>query len=286
MTNKVAVVTDSTAHIPKELTENLPIITIPVHLTWGGKSYRDDVDITPSEFYQRLKVDKETPKTSMASPEEFKRVYADLIGQGYDILSIHVTSKYTRVVDSAQLAADQFPQNKITVLDSESSAMAMGFHVLDAARAAAAGQPLNSCKQAAESARARTRVFFIPSTLEFLRRGGRISNMTALIGSILQFKPILTVRDGSLVVLNRVRTMRNAMTRLADVVTRQIQSETGIHFAFLHSNFPARAQELMDKTLAGLNGNSVKEILVTDISPALGTHIGPEAVGLAYMLHE
>ncbi len=286
MPNKVAVVTDSTAHIPKELTVNLPIITVPVHLTWGGKSYRDDVDITPSEFYQRLKVDKETPKTSMASPDEFHRIYADLIGQGYDILSIHVTGKYTRVVDSAQLAADQFAPNKVEVMDSESSAMAMGFHVLEAARAAAAGEPLRHCKQAAESARDRTRVFFIPATLEFLRRGGRISNMTALIGSILQFKPILTVRDGSLVVLSRVRTMRHALTRLVEIVTRQIQSNEAVHFAFLHSNFPARAQDLMEKTLASMNGNLIKETLITDISPALGTHIGPEAVGLAYMLQE
>ena len=284
MANPVAVVTDSTAHIPRELTDTLPVFTIPLHLNWGGISYRDNVDITPSEFYQRLQSDSETPRTSQVTPEEFHILYSDLVGRGYDILSIHITQKYTKVFDAANLAASQFPQGRIQVIDSGSSAMAMGFQVLEAARSAKAGSLLHHCLQVAEQARQRTRVFFIPATLEFLRRGGRISDMTALIGTLLHIKPILTVRNGSLVVINRVRTMRHALAQLADSVIQHIPHGSAIRFAFMHSNFPARAQELMDRTLAAFKDGEVKETLITDISPALGTHIGPEAVGLAYIL--
>lgn len=286
MANPVAVVTDSTAHIPKELTDTLPVYTVPLHLNWGGVSYRDDVDITPAEFYTRLQTDRETPTTSQVTPEEFRLFYADLIGQGYDILSIHITQMYTKVYEAASLAASNFPENRIRVMDSGSGAMAMGFQVLEAARAARAGHLLQHCQQAAEFARQRTRVFFIPATLEFLRRGGRISDMTALIGTLLHIKPILTVRNGSLVVMNRVRTMRHALTQLVNSVIQHIPRGSSIHFAFMHSNFPARAQELMDKTISALRDCEVKETIITDISPAMGTHIGPEAVGLAYMLEK
>jgi DegV family protein with EDD domain len=129
-----------------------------------------------------------------------------------------------------------------------------------------------------------SRQFFIPATLEFLRRGDRISDMTALIGTLLHIKPILTVRNGSLVVINRVRTMRHALAQLAESVIQHISRNSAIRFAFMHSNFPARAQELIDRTLAAFKDGEVKETIITDISPALGTHIGPEAVGLAYIL--
>ena len=286
MANPVAVVTDSTAHIPKELTDTLPVYTIPLHLNWGGVSYRDNVDITPAEFYTRLQTDRETPTTSQVTPEEFRLFYADLIDHGYDILSIHITQLYTKVYEAANVAASTFPENRIRVMDSGSGAMAMGFQVLEAARAARAGSLLQQCQQIAELARQRTRIFFIPATLEFLRRGGRISDMTALIGTLLHIKPILTVRNGSLVVINRVRTMRNALSQLVSSVIQHIPRGSSIHFAFMHSNFPARAQELMDRTISALRDSEVKETIITDISPAMGTHIGPEAVGLAYMLEK
>jgi DegV family protein with EDD domain len=286
MNKKVAIVTDSTAHIPEELIKGLPVFTIPLHLIWGEKSYRDDVDITPKEFYLRLKTDRETPKTSHVTPFEFQKLYGNLHASGYDILSIHITSKYTKVYESALQAAQMFPDAKIQVMDSGSGAMAMGFQVLEAAKAAEQGKDIDECRKAAEKTQANTGVFFIPATLEFLRRGGRISQMTALIGSMLQFKPILTVQNGSLVALSKVRTMHHAIDHLVEIVTQHIFTGKGIHFAFLHSNIPERAQELLEKTVAKFRPDRIKDIIVTDISPALGTHIGPDAVGLAYMLDE
>ncbi|MEN6523886.1 MAG: DegV family protein [Anaerolineaceae bacterium] len=286
MNPKVAIVTDSTAHIPEVLLRNLPVFTIPLHLIWGGISYRDDVDITPAEFYSRLKVDRETPKTSHVTPFEFHKFYEDILEKGYDILSIHITSKYTKVYDSAVQASQMFPDAKIQVLDSGSGAMAMGFQVLEAAKVAKRGESIEACRKAAEKAQANTRVFFIPATLEFLRRGGRISHMTALIGSILQFKPILTIQNGSLVLCSKVRTMHHAIDHLVEIVNNQIQAGKSIRFAFLHSNFPERAQELLEKTVAKFVPDRIKDIIVTDISPTLGTHIGPDAVGLAYMMDE
>ncbi len=181
MSAKVAIVTDSSAHIPLELTRDFPIFTIPLHLNWGEHTYRDDVDISPLEFYTRLKVDRETPKTSLATPEEFSRFYSRLGEQGYDILSIHVTGKYTRVVDSASQAATMLPDYSIEVMDSESSAMGMGFPVLEAARAARSGATLALCRRIAEEACRRTAGFLHPRNtgVSKTRRQGRASDCIA-----------------------------------------------------------------------------------------------------------
>jgi DegV family protein with EDD domain len=280
--SRVAVVTDSATHLPPQLTRDLPVFTLPFHLIWNGKSYLDDVDIQPVDFYNRLKVEKELPKTSQVTPGQFLTLYKSLLSQGYDILSIHISSKYTGTLDAAIKAKDSLPGASIEVLDSETGSMATGFHVLAAARAAVRGAALQLCKELAERARQYSNVFFVPGTLEFLRRGGRIGNLAALLGSVLQFKPILTTRNGYLEAVAKVRTMRRALDRVVDLVAERVGDRAAVHLAALHSNWPEKAAELLVKTSERLGSERISESVVHDISPALGTHIGPGAVGLAY----
>jgi DegV family protein with EDD domain len=280
---KVMVLTDSTAYIPPELSAGLPIITIPLHIHWGSEHFLDAIDITPAEFYRRLATSDIMPTTSQATPEDFKSVFERLLSQGYHVLGIFLSSKLTATIYSAIQASTGFPEGTIELMDSLTGAMATGFQVLVAARAAAQGAVLAECRSLAERARQNTDILFAVGTLEFLRRGGRIGAATALLGTVLQFKPILTVKDGIIAPLERVRTMKNAVERLIELMETRIAGRTPIHLAVMHSNLPDAARDLLERIRQRLGENKIAEGVISDISPAIGTHIGPGAVGVAYL---
>lgn len=281
--NKVAVVTDSSAHIPSELTDGLPIFTIPLHVIWDDTSMLDDIEIKPEQFYQRLQNSPTTPRTSQTTPQEFLQFYQDLLEKGYDILSIHISSRVTSVLESAAIARRRLKSTRIEIVDSMSGAMAMGFQVISVARAAAAGTALRDCRLLAERARSFTHTYFIPGTLEFLRRGGRIGGAAAFLGSVLRINPILETRNGVIAAVERVRTMGRALDRVVDLVNQRVGSAIPVRLAAMHSNLPEVAQDLLSRLQTKLSPAQVCEAVVTGISPALGTHIGPGAVGIAYM---
>ncbi len=284
MKYKIAVVTDSTAHIPAELLKNLPVFIIPLYVNWGGRSYLDDVDITAVEFYQRLKTEREMPKTAAAAPEHFIQLYQQILDQGYEkIISIHFAGNYSAVCQSARLAAREFPPEQVMVFDSESGSMGLGFNVLEVARAIQTGSDWTSSCHLAEDCKRRISLYFIPGTLEYLRRGGRISNLAAAMGGILQYKPIITLRGGVIEVVDKVRTMHKAIHQLAVYVSQEIGKEYSCRLAFLHSNALHLAQELKEHTYQQIPQTRILETLYTDISSALGTHIGPDAVGVAFI---
>ena len=282
--SKIAITTDSTAYIPKNMLKNLPIFSIPLHVVWGDESYNDGIDITSEEFYKRLKTEKEMPKTSQITPEEFKAFYQNLINDGYDkILGIHLSTKFTKTLDSAIQAAANFPNATIELIDSMTGAMAMGFHVLTAAKAAVMGATIDECKKLAEKARNYTNIYFIPGSLECLHRGGRIGGAAAFFGSVLQIKPILVTNNGYIDAFERIRTMKKAVDRLIEVVEKAVGNQSPIRLAALYSDIPELAEELLEKTIEKLGVDRVTEAFITGISPVLGTHIGPGSVGMAYM---
>ena len=283
MSSKVAIVTDSSAYIPAEMTRGLPVYTIPLHLIWAKKDYLDAVDITPEQFYPRLKAEKILPQTSQITPLEFSHIYLDLLEKGYEILSIHLSGRLTNTLSSALLAKNMLAEKRIELMDSESGAMGMGFQVLAAARAAVQGAVLKECKEIAIRARQHTNIFFIPGSLEFLRRGGRIGGAAAFLGSMLQMKPILETRSGIIAAVDRVRTMNRAIERLMDLLEERIGSSGSIHLAAMHILLPDLAVEILDKARRRLGAERIVETTITTVSPVLGTHIGPDSVGMAYM---
>lgn len=281
--SKVAIVTDSTAYLPPELVKGHRIEVVPLHLIWGEKTYLDGVDITPNEFYERLATAKELPTTSQPSPAAFKEVYERLQGEGYDILSIHISSKLSGTMDSALQAKAMLPDTRIEIVDSLTTSMGMGFAVLEAARAATRGTSLEECKAIALRGLANVSVFFLVSTLEFLHRGGRIGGAAAFLGTALNLKPILQLRDGRIEAIEKVRTMSKATDRLLEIFAEQARGKRPIRLAILHSHAQEEAERLLERARQKVSVDDISEAVIVPVSPVIGTHTGPGCVGIAFM---
>ena len=282
---KVAVVTDSTGVMPAEVTRNLPIHFIPLHVIWGDKTYLDTVNITPDEFYEKLKVEKAIASTSQPSPAAFRDVYTSLIDQGYDVLSIHISARLSGTLDSAIQARNMLPGAKIEIVDSETTSLAMGFHVLTAARLAAQGASLQECKAAAERARSTSGLYFVLNTLEFLRRGGRIGGAAAFLGTMLNLKPILEVRGGRIEAVERVRTSAKARDRMIELFeSRLVDTRGSIHVATLYADVPEDGAALLENARQHVGSLNIAETIIGRVTPVLGAHTGPGALGIAWMV--
>lgn len=281
--SKVAIVTDSTAYIPSSLMNGHNISVVPLQVVWGGKTYLDGVEIQPSQFYEQLKTAKVMPTTSQPTPAAFEAIYKNLLASGYDIFSIHISSKLSGTLDSATQAKAAFPGAKIELFDSEATSMALGFQLLAVARAIEQGATLQECKAVAEKALSLTGVLFAVSTLEFLHRGGRIGGAAAFLGTALNLKPILELRDGKIEAVERVRTMGKAIDRLLDLLQERIGKRTPVRLAALHANAPQEASQLLESARERFNISDVREAVITEVSPVIGVHAGPGTVGIAFI---
>lgn len=281
--SKVAVVTDSTAYIPRSLSQGLPIYVVPLQVVWGEETYRDGIDIQPLEFYTRLKTAKVMPSTSQPSPEAFRQVYATLLEEDYDIVSIHISAKLSGTLDSAIQAREMLKSERIALIDSKVTAMALGYHVLSVARAAAQGASFEACKALAERAVNHIGAVFVVSTLEFLHRGGRIGGAAAFLGTALNLKPLLELRDGRVEAVERIRTMRKALERLLELLDERVGQRSPLRLACLHANAPEEAEALMERVRQRYPQKRLVELVMAEVSPVIGTHTGPGTVGIAYM---
>ncbi|MEW6717118.1 MAG: DegV family protein [Chloroflexota bacterium] len=279
--SKVVLVTDSTAYIPPELVNKYKIKVIPQILIWGDKTYLDGVDISPEEFYNRLEKADIMPSSSQATPAHFKDTFSELLDSGKEILAVLISTALSGTVASALQAKEFFPDAPIEIVDSRSCAMALGFIVLAAARAAEKGASLLECKAAAEKAIDHTGVVFAVDTLEFLHRGGRIGGASRLLGTALNIKPILELRDGRVEPLEKVRTRKKALQRLLELVEENTKNQSPIHIATLHANDPDTAEFLQKEIKTRI---SADEYIFSEVSPVVGTHTGPGTIGIAYMV--
>jgi len=281
---KVAIVTDSTANLPPAIANNLPIFTVPLHVIWGEESFLDQVEMNEDQFYARLKVDKGMPSTSQPSPAAFAEMYARLISQGYDILTITIASKLSGTMDSAIQARNTLPGARIELVDSLSTSLAQGFQVLAAARLASQGATLAECKANAEKGVHNTGVYFVLKTLEFLARGGRIGGASAFVGTLLNLKPILEIRDGRVEAIEKVRTSNRALDRLLDIFESHVsKDQCPVRIAVLHTDTPDEAEELLSRARSRFGPTDISEAFVGRVSPVIGVHAGPGALGIAFM---
>jgi DegV family protein with EDD domain len=278
--SKVAVVTDSTAYLPKDLVEQYKIPVAPLVVIWGDETLRDDIDITPTEFYDRLKTAKVMPSTSQPPIPVFEDIFKQLHQDGYEILAILISNLLSGTIASAEQAKKNLPDATIEIFDSQTTAMAMGFQVLAAVRAALDGASLAECLALTEKARANSGILFAVDTLEFLHRGGRIGGASRYLGTALQLKPLLTVEEGKIEALERVRTKKKAHDRLGDIVVERLAGKPNIRLATLNANAVEDANALLEKTCRRLD---VVEKIYSEVSPVIGTHVGPGTVGLAYI---
>ncbi len=278
---KIALVTDSTSYIPADLVQRYHITVAPQVLIWGPETFQDGVDIQPDEFYTRLKTATIMPSTSQATVATFVKIFQGLLDEGYQILAMLVSERLSGTINSASQARLALPAGApIEIVDSQSTAMALGFQVLSVARALEQGADLTDAVALAHKATAHTGVVLTVDTLEFLHRGGRIGGGSRFLGTLLNFKPILELRDGRIEAVERVRTRGKSLSRLVDLVEAQIGGRTPVRLAALHANAEADARGVLEEACSRLK---VEESLLSIVSPVVGTHAGPGTVGLAYM---
>ena len=276
---KVAVVVDSTAYIPPALVAQYNIHVIPQILNWEGSSLRDDVDIKPDAFYARLATAREMPTTSQPSAGEFHEFFSKVAETAESIVAILISQALSGTQASAQAAAGMMEEYPIEIVDSQSSAMGLGYMVLAAARAIENGA---DHKAAAEAARALVdgmRVRFVVDTLEFLHRGGRIGSANRLIGSMLSIKPVLGLVEGKIEPLAKVRTKKKAVASMVQAAVDEMAGKQNVKAAVIHAAAAEEGQAIYQQVKQQLNP---VELYLVELSPVIGAHVGPGAVGLVY----
>ncbi len=271
----IRIVTDSTCDLPPEVIEKYQIKVVPLYINIGKNEYLDGIDITRAEFYRKLPLFSETPTTAVPSPLKFKAVYDALAEEGAQVvLSIHISEALSAMVNVAKTAARETISTAVQVIDARQLSLGTGFAVETAARMASLGHPLKEILDALEEQIRHTRVFAALDTLEFLKRSGRMNRWMSNLGSLLQIKPILTMHDGK-PENEKVRTHERAMNRLVDMLESFKQLE---RVALVHTNAGEKIEELKRKAAHLLPHG---EIWSVDITPVIGVHIGPGAVGFA-----
>jgi DegV family protein with EDD domain len=271
----IRIVTDSTCDLPAETIDRFDIRVIPLYIHVGREEYLDGIDITRGEFYERLPNFQEHPTTAVPSPVKFRALYDALADEGASqIISIHISEALSAVVNVARIAAEETTSTTVSVFDSRQLSLGTGFMVETAAKMASVGHSLEEILQTLDSQIKRSRVFAALDTLEFLKRSGRMNKYVANLGALLQIKPIMTMYDGT-PGSERVRTSERALKRVVEMLAAVGSLE---QLAFVHTHAPERVEKLR-----GLAAHLLpqEKILTADITPVIGVHIGPGAVGFA-----
>jgi fatty acid kinase fatty acid binding subunit len=274
----IAVVTDSTCDTSPEIAKAGGVRIVPLTVRFGDEQFRDGVDITAKEFYERLTTGTSTPSTSQPSPEAFSSCYKELLDGGADgIVSVHISGQLSGTLQSATLAARDFP-GKVEVVDTASVSAGLQMAVDAASKAAHAGADLAGVAAAASSTAERGGLFVLLDTLTYLQRGGRIGKAQAFMGGLLNVKPVLQIKEGLVHPESRVRSRSQGMARLVELVSQSgpIESAT-----IMYTTTPDLAEELRPRIQAVV-GDGV-EVKIGEIGPVVGTYGGPGALGVAFV---
>jgi len=271
----IKIVTDSTCDLPEPVIQELGITVVPLYINVGDQGYLDGVELSREEFYTRLPDYPSHPTTGTPGLEAFRQAYQAVSSDGADqILSIHISESLSATVDVAKTASQDFTQTPVTVRDSRQLSLGTGFQVETAARMAKEGKPMNEILAALDSIMRRTFVAAGLDTLEYLRRSGRMNGFMTGLGSLLKLKPILTMKDG-LPGSERVRTSEKAEARLVKMLKTHSPLE---RFALLHTHAAQKADAFRERIAEYLPQGDMFSV---DITPVIGAHIGPGAVGYA-----
>jgi DegV family protein with EDD domain len=271
----VKVVTESTADIPADLAAELGITVVPSYVMFGTDTYRDGIDLSREEFYDKLATAAVLPTTATPPPGFYEEIYRRLARDTDAIVSIHLASRLSALYSAAYTAAASIENVPIAVIDSEQVTMAYGWLSVAAAEAAQQGQTLEQIVTLVEGMKPRCRLLAVLDTLEYLYRGGRVNLVQATLGTLLHIKPIIEVRTGEVRLVERARSSARALQQLVDLVHSLGTLERAI---VVHANAPSRAQRLAD-LLQGIDPGWQR--LIAQAGVTIATHAGPGAVGIA-----
>ncbi|MDV6374078.1 DegV family protein [Deinococcus arenicola] len=272
----IAIVTDSTSDLNPELCAQHGIVSVPLYVLFDGKMHKDGIEITPPELFTGLKAGKKTPSTSQPSPAEFADVYMKALESADQVLSIHISGQLSGTVGSARLAAQDFG-NKVTVLDTSSVSMGLGMRVLRASEWAEAGKSMPEILAELERVSPQADLRFTVDTLDFLKINGRIGGAQALLGGLLNIKPILVVKKGRVESGGRVRGHKKAMQDIIDYTRKYVAAHGGARVTFLYT---VGGDVSVQEVRAGLAGVDYLDLGNHSIGAVVATHTGPGAMGV------
>ncbi|HZW67923.1 MAG TPA: DegV family protein [Pseudogracilibacillus sp.] len=276
---KIAVVTDSTSYIPQEVIDKLNIHVIPLSVNFGEETYAENIEISTDKFYEKLQEEKALPTTSQPAIGAFIELYEKL-EQSYDaVISIHISKKLSGTFETAKSAGNMMEKLQVHAYDTEYSAMPQGFYVIRAAELANEGQDIASIIQALNELRKNIRAYFMVDDLIHLQRGGRLSGAQALLGSLLNIKPILHIVEGSIVPYEKVRTKKRALRRIVKMLEDDVQTKRVQRVVFIHGNNEKEALKLRDDFQAKYPNI---ETMISYFGPVVGTHLGEGSLGITW----
>ncbi len=277
----IRIVTDTTANLPQETLDEYGIPTVPQYVIFGEESLKDVFEISSTEFYRRQAISPILPKTSAPSVGEFEEVFAKILREDpkATILCIHPSSEVSGTVRSARPAAAAFPTADIRVFDTRSISAGLGMMVLKAAQMVRAGADIDAVMAQLEAMRDGMRIYFVPATLDYLAKGGRIGRASHLLGTLLDIKPILRMTDGTVESYSKERTHKRALAALRDIALAELQGKRGVFFGVIHAACEEEARALADELCPHFE---TEMYLFAQAGPAIGVHAGPGTIGLCW----
>lgn len=277
----IKIVTDSTSYIPEEFINKYDISVVSLNVIMNGESIRE-VDLDNETFYSKMEESTEIPSSSQPSPDEIYNTFEKIIKEGNSIVGIFISSDMSGTVSSANLIKnmllEKYPTAHIEIVDSRSNCMQMGYVAIEAAKAAAAGKSMEEVIDVCTSVINNSRFLFIPDTLDYLKKGGRIGGASALLGTLFQIKPILTVCDGKTTVFTKVRTKKKAVDTLVTTLVNDLQGKELGGVIVHHINCQDEGLSLAAKIKKQLG----VDVQIDTIGPIIGLHVGPGSIGVAY----
>jgi DegV family protein with EDD domain len=276
---KTAVVTDSTAYIPKEIRDKWNIHMIPLNVIFGNEVYQEEVDITAEQFYQEVK-EKELPTTSQPPIGQFVVLFERLAKEYDAVICIHLSSGISGTFAGAVTASTMVEEIKVYPFDSEVSCMPQGLYAIEAAKMALNGEEADKIMSRLQKLKTTARAYFMADDLSHLQRGGRLSSAQAIIGSLLQVKPLLHFENKVIVPFEKIRTRKKAMKRIVDLLGEDAASGETYQAAIIHANREEEALEWKSELEASYPN---VEFTMSYFGPVIGTHLGEGAMGLGWM---
>ncbi|MBA7485755.1 Protein DegV [subsurface metagenome] len=283
MANRVAVVTDTTACIPQEMVKEYGIELVPIEVIFDDRVYRDGIDITPAEFYAKLRQTEKLPTTSGSLPGSYLEAYRRASQRADGIVCITESSKFSGMFNSARLAVEmakeELPGVAVEVLECSSAAAGQGLVVLAAARAAASGKNLAGVVEVVKELMHRVHLFAALDTLHYLVKGGRVPQAAALVNSILGIKPVFSVNGGEAHTVAFPRSTKSALKRILKLMMKKVGKGQPVHAAVMHADALEQARVLRDQISSQFN---CVELFITEFTPVMGVHTGPGVIGAAF----
>ncbi len=278
--SRIAIITDSTSDIPKDLAEKLNIKVVPLSVIFGQESFLDDgKEITLKEFYKKIRTSKKLPTTTQPTPKDFIKTYTDILRNYNSILSIHISKKMSGTINSAEMAKKEMPGRDIEIIDSEYVHFPLGFLVLKAAQLSQEGRSKQEILKEVYDLKSKIKVLIVPSTLEYLKKGGRIGKAKGLIASILEIKPILTIHDGEISQFKTTRRWNQAKSELINSIKSMVKNPQNLIVSIGDSDAKEDAEEMYGRIKETFNP---KKIIRVDIGTVVGTHLGPGGLGITF----